>query len=128
MQFDTFANRLRHSLPEGTVLQNPGKGTTTVLWCDGERLCYQRGKSRFYVHLADLHNAYTAHIGGDMTTNDVKAFAPGIFDSRSGGHGCNATVLMLALREMDLAGEIFGRGQRGKPFGVAVRSHSQELL
>jgi hypothetical protein len=118
---DSFARELRVGLPEGTVLNNPGRGTTTVVWCDEERLCYQRGQSRFYVRLSDLHNAYSRHIGKNMTTVDLKAFAPHVFDSSAKGHNCNATVLMLALREMGLASQIFGRGQRGSPFGVTVK-------
>jgi hypothetical protein len=55
MTFDQFVDCFRDAVPEGTVLKNPGGGTTTIRWSDSERLCYQRGGSRFYVSIADLH-------------------------------------------------------------------------
>jgi hypothetical protein len=55
-----------------------------------------------------------------MTTRDLKDLAPGVFDSGAGGHGCNATVLMLALNQMGMATPVWGRGRRGAPFGVTV--------
>jgi hypothetical protein len=55
-----------------------------------------------------------------MTTRDLKDFAPDVYDSAAGGHNCNATVLMLALNRMGLATPVWGRGQRGAPFGVTV--------
>jgi hypothetical protein len=58
-----------------------------------------------------------------MTTSDLKAAWPDVFDSANGGHNCHATVLFLVLGRMGLASEISGRGQRGSPFGVTMREH-----
>lgn len=123
MEFDTFAQRLRASLPEGTKLENPGGGTSTVLWCDGERVSYRRGKSRFYVSLSDLYSAYMHFAGGDVTTRELKDHAPGVFDSTRKGHNCNCTFLFLALQQMGLTEEIWGRGRSGAPFGVTLGNH-----
>jgi hypothetical protein len=120
MTFEEFVKRFTDAVPEGTVFENPGGGTTTIRWSDGERLCYQRGGSRFYVSFADLHFAYLRFTGSNMTTRDLKVFAPGVYDSGAGGHNCNATVLMLALQGMGLATPVWGRGRRGAPFGVTV--------
>lgn len=122
VDLNSFRVRLQTSLPMGTVLPNPGSGTTTIAWCDDERLCYRRGKSLFYVGVRELHEAYVYSMGRDVTTGDLKAHAPHIFDSANRGHNCNCTVLFLALQQMGLVGGIWGRGRRGTPFGVTVRS------
>ncbi len=120
MDFDSFAQLLRESLAEGIVLHNPGGGTSTILWCDTERVCYRRGGSRFYIPLRTLHEAYSRFAGRDVTTRQLKDYSPGVFDSAQGGHNCHGTFLFLALQQMNLAGEIWGRGQAGSPFGVTV--------
>lgn len=120
MEFNSFVLRLGESLPEGTRLNNPGGGTSTVLWQDGKRICYQRGKSRFYVDLADLHAALVRFAGSDVTTGDLKEYAPEIFDSGSGGHNCHCTFFFLALERMGAVDEIWGRGRRGSPFGGTI--------
>lgn len=115
-----FVDRLRSGSSEGTVLQNPGGGTTTIIWYDDERLCYQRGGSRFYVSLDDLFRAYSTFQGSHVTTRKLKDFAPSVFDSTAGGHNCNATVLLLALNRMGLGSPLWGSGRRGSPFGVTL--------
>lgn len=120
MDFDTFAQRLRTSLPEGMVLDNPGGGTSTVMWCDGERVCYQRGELRLYVGLRELHAAYLHFGGKDVTTRQLKDYSPGLFDSDRGGHNCHCTFFFLALQRMGVVGELWGRGQAGSPFGVTL--------
>jgi hypothetical protein len=81
MNFDQFVDRFRHAVPEGTVLENPGGGTPTIRWFDGERLCYQRARSRFCVSFEDLHRAYVRFAGSNMTTRDLKNHAPCVYDS-----------------------------------------------
>jgi hypothetical protein len=120
VDFDRFAQLLRTSLPEGTVLENPGGGTSTILWCDDERVCYRRGNSRFYVGLRDLHSAYVDFAGGDVTTRQLKDHAPAVFDSARKGHNCHCTFLFLTLRQMGVVEEIWGRGQARSPFGVTL--------
>lgn len=120
MDLDTFAGRLKASLPKDLELDNPGRGTSTIMWCDGERVCYLRGKSRLYVAVRDLHAAYTAFAGGDVTARQLKEFAPTVYDSAKKGHNCNATFLFMALQRMGLAGETWGHGRAGSPFGVTI--------
>jgi hypothetical protein len=122
MSLAAFVDCLRRALPEGSVLANPGGGTTTIVWHDRNKLCYMRGESRFYVALEDLYKAYSNFEGSDMSTRDLKAFAPHVFDSNAKGHNCNATVLMLALHRMDASSAIWGRGRPGAPFGVTVKT------
>ena len=120
MTREDFATAMCRSLPAGTVLKNPGRGTSTIVWIDDDRLCYQRGRARFYVFLADLHEAFQEFAGRDATTTDLKKYAPQVFDSAQRGHNCNCTVLFMALQSMGLAGPIKGSGRRGDPFGVRV--------
>ena len=120
MDYKSFAQRVVGGLPPDTVLKNPGKGTSTIVWCDDERLCYQRGGSRFYVDLQALYGAYHHFKGQEVTTSDLKAYAPGVFDSANGGHNCNATVLFLILVQLGMADRIWGHGYRGSPFGVTL--------
>lgn len=120
VNFDEFVRRMRVSLPQGLTMSNPGGGTTTVLSIDESRLCYRRGRSRFCVGLAELYEAFTQHAGKTMSTTDLKASAPAVFDSRHGGHNCHCTVLLLALQRMGLAPGIWGKGRAGAPFGVTT--------
>jgi hypothetical protein len=120
VDFDAFAQLLRGSLPEGLVLDNPGGGTSTIMWCDGERICYRRGNLQLYIGLCDLHSAYLNFAGGDVTTRQLKDYAPGLYDSSAGGHNCHCTFFFQALQQMGVVGEIWGCGHSGSPFGVTL--------
>jgi hypothetical protein len=119
VDFDTFAQLLRDSLPEGLVLENPGGGVSTIIWCDGERVCYQRGDSRLYIELRELHAAYLHFAGGGVTTRQLKDYFPNVFDSDRGGHNCHCTFFFLALQQMGLAGELWGGAA-----WFSIRGHS----
>lgn len=116
-EFD--ASLLRH-FPKGTVLRNPGGGTTTVLQDPGTRFVYRRGKSTLRVRTSDLYAAYKAFRGRRVASPDLKAFAPAVFDSSRNGHSCNCTTLFMILKGMGLATTISGRGVRGDPFWVEI--------
>lgn len=120
MDRDAFLELLRSSIPEGTRMVNPGGGTSTVLWIDSDRVSYQRGQSRFYVSLADLHDAFQRFSGSEVTTRLLKDYSPSVFDSASGGHNCHCTFLFLVLQKMGIVERINGSGRRGAPFGVTI--------
>lgn len=121
MEYDAFVQSLMASLPEGTVMDNPGGGTSTVMWCDGERICYKRGRgSRLYVDLRHLYEGYRQHSGRRMTTNDLKAMNPAVFDTKQNGHNCHCTFLFMALQRMGIVGAIQGAGGAGSPFWVSL--------
>jgi hypothetical protein len=120
MDFTTFSQHLGTSLPKGLVLENPGGGTSTIEWCNDERICYRRGKSAFTVGIKDLYSAFLHFSGGDVSTRQLKEYAPHVFDSARKGHNCHSTFLFLALQRMGLAGEMWGRGRAGSPFGVTL--------
>lgn len=118
-----FVRQLQKRLQPGLVMKNPGKGTSTIDWCDDEQICYRRGDSALYVCLSDLWDAYEEFAGQAITTNDLKGFRPAVFDSKGkpkGGHGCHATLFMLALQEMGIVESLTGKGVRGSPFGITI--------
>lgn len=120
MDLTTFVQRFRASLPPESILPNPGGGTSTIIWCDHERVCYRRGSSRLYINLSDLHAVYIQFAGKDITTRLLKDYAPSLFDSAHNGHNCHCTFFFLALERMNLATGVWGRGQKGSPFGVTI--------
>ncbi len=120
MGYAEFVQLLMTSLPAGLVLGNPGRGTSTILWCNEERICYMRGGLRLYVELTHLYEGYQQHIGRVMTTNDLKVMNPAIFDTKQNGHDCHCTFLFMALRRMGVVNEIQGAGRAGNPFAVSL--------
>lgn len=121
MQYTEFRQRGMSALPPGTILQNPGGGTTTIISYTDTQMVYQRGHSRMYVSLADLHRALEKFLGATVTSSDLKEYAPHVFDSTRGGHSCNCTVFFMVLRAIGLVTSIEGRGRRGSPFQVTIR-------
>ncbi len=120
MDQDGFVELLMARLPEGLVMKNPGVGTSTVMWCDGKRICYKRGDSRLYIDLSELYNAYVQFRGRTVSTNDLKAMAPAVFDSSQDGHNCHCTFFFMALQQMGLVDQVCGEGRPGDPFGVSL--------
>ena len=120
MDFDTFAQLLRDRLPQGLELNNPGAGTSTVMWCDDDRICYRRGKLRLYIGIRDLYEAYLRFSGCELSSRQLKDYAPLLYDSRRNGHNCHCTFFFLALRQMGIVAEIWGTGRAGNPFGVTL--------
>ncbi len=122
MDFETFLQLFLVNLPQGLVLQQPGGGTSSVVWCREGRVCYRRKKWRFHCNVRDLYDTFR-HFTGEVTTRQLKEHAPGVFDKKRGGHDCHCTFFFLALRRMGLAGEIWGGGKAGLPLGVTLAPH-----
>src|SRR5947199_28121 len=120
MTVTDFASLLKQHLAPGLVLDNPGGGTSTVVWCSEERVCYRRGHWPLYVDLQASFEAYQQFNGRSVTTRELKDFAPSVYDSTRHGHDCHCTLLFLALREMGIVETIWGRGRPGAPFGVTI--------
>lgn len=122
MNIQSFSNALAGAVPVGTILQNPGGGTSKVISISNGKIRYVRGSSTMAVPLQSLFDAYSTFRGRTLSSSELKRFAPAIFDSaaRPAGHSCNATFLFLALREMGIVSSIQGRGVAGNPFFVAI--------
>ena len=122
MNFERFVHQLTARLPDGLVMKNLGKGTSTIMWNDGDRVCYKRGGSRLYIHLRRLYDACCHFSGRVVSTTDLKDWKPEVFDSTQNGHSCHCTFLFMALRRMDVIHEISGTGRSGAPFRVTLPS------
>ena len=117
-----FAGKVRQNLPVGTIMKNPGRGTSEVTSYTDTKIAYRRGNSTMYVSLEDLYLAYKKFQGQYVTASDLKSYKPRVFDSsaRPAGHSCNCTFLFLLLNRLGLAGDIQGAGKRGNPFGIRI--------
>ena len=122
MTLPEFVRTLKAGVPVGSTLNNPGGGTSTIIKYSQSFITYRRGKSAIRVSYEALFKAYAAHKGRTVSSSDLKQFAPAVFDSaaRPAGHSCNATLLFIVLRKLDLASDVSGRGVRGDPYHVFI--------
>ena len=117
---------LERNAPIGTVFDNPGGGTSTIIGYGDEKLSYLRRNSTIYVAYADLVSAYSEFRGKRVAAPQLKKFAPRVFDSsaRPAGHSCNCTMLFILFRRIGLAGAIEGGGVRGNPYAARLENES----
>lgn len=122
MTVDEFIRRLQGALPVGSVLQNPGGGTSTILSHSQKFVRYRRRRSSIGVAYESLFGAYAANRSRAVSTSDLKRFEPSVFDTkaRPAGHDCNGTFLFLVLRQLGLSSDIDGSGKKGDPYFVSI--------
>lgn len=122
MTKEQFVSQLIIAIPEGTVFDNPGGGTSTIIKVGDDKLSYKRGKSRISLSYNAIYDVLKLFSGKAMTSNDLKHHNPEVFDSECSGHSCNCTTMFRILERMGLIeGAIQGSGRRGLPFYVLVR-------
>jgi hypothetical protein len=127
MDFTLFAQKFKQTLTVGTILPNPGGGTSEVLHYTDETVIYRRGKSQIRASLRVFHTACERFWGRRMTSSDLRQCFPSTFDSKHSGHSCNCTFLFMALQMMSLVTEIHGEGKKNAPFYVWM-PRADELL
>jgi len=117
---EQFRKQVEQTSPVGTVLKNPGEGTSEITQYSDHNIYYIRGSSTISVSFDDLLSAYSHFRGQRVSSSELRAYAPSVFDSaaRPAGHSCNCTFLMLILGRMNLADDIEGAGVRGDPFAA----------
>lgn len=120
MEYQEFYNRTISVLSVGTVLQNPGGGTTEIIAYTGNNITYKRGNSKIRVSMIDLYGAYNSFCGKTVSSSDLRKHAPRVFDSKKSGHSCNCTTLFMILRAIGIIATIEGKGKRGNPFRVTI--------
>lgn len=122
MELDTFASDIRKAFPVGTVIENPGGGTSTIMYFTETHVSYKRGRSKIAVGFTDLYEAYDRFRGQEVSSTDLRELWPSVFDSaaRPAGHSCNCTFLFCLLEGLRLSGPISGSGVRGDPYLVKV--------
>lgn len=122
MNRQEFESKLKQANPIGSIMTNPGGGTSEIVAFPDGRVSYIRGSSTISVSLDDLYQAYTEFRGRRVSSSDLKSFAPSVFDSaaRPSGHSCNCTFFFLALERASLASDLKGEGVRGSPYSVQL--------
>jgi len=121
IKFIDLANDI---LFEGSVLENPGGGSSRIEGINREKVTYRRGNSLITVRWLDLYNAYKHFKGKQASSTDLRKFAPAVFDSnaRPAGHSCNCTFFFLLMIKMGFAdGDLRGRGVSGSPFALKLK-------
>lgn len=123
MDFSEFKQKVYVSIPKGAILDNPGGGTSIIMSYSSEAVSYLRGNSTIYVSLRDLFDGYIQFKGGHMSSKDLKAVNPRVFDSQASpaGHSCNCTFLFILLQKIGVVTHIQGRGVKGNPFFVILK-------
>ena len=121
-----FVAAVKATFPVGTVIVNPGGGTSTIVGYGDKNVSYLRGNSTITVELIDLYEAYSSFRGQRVSSSDLRVFNPSVFDSaaRPAGHSCNCTFLFRVLERLSLSGPISGSGVRGNPYAVFMHGSS----
>jgi hypothetical protein len=124
VKLNEFVLSLKEAFPVGAVIDNPGGGTSTIAGYSESKVSYVRGQSKITVAFADLHDAYLAFAGKDVSSSQLKTFRASVFDSaaRPSGHNCNCTFLFCVLGQLGLSGTLADSGVRNSPFSVKVRA------
>jgi hypothetical protein len=121
MTRDEFLSKIKGVVAEGSELDNPGRGVSTIVSIGQDKLSYRRKNSRIYLPYGAAIDAISKHKGDTLTSNDLKTLNPSVFDSSRNGHSCNCTLLFCLLEKMGLTdGGIKGSGRRGSPFYVTL--------
>jgi len=122
MNFSSFISSVSNTCPVGTVLNNPGGGTSTIKKITSNNIYYERGNSSITVALLDLFKAYSDYKGKQVSCSDLKKYSPSIFDSKAinPGHDCNCTFLFLVLKEIAIIQTISGAGVCGNPYYISI--------
>ena len=123
MTLDDFQRTLREANPPGTIIKNPGGGTSKITEFTDDRVSYVRGASTISVKVTDLFAAYDAFRGKRVSSTELRQLAPSVFDSsaRPAGHSCNCTFLFGVLERANLSEDFRGEGVRGSPYSVVIR-------
>ncbi len=120
MIIDQFKHKISQVIQVGTIFDNPGKGTSKVIALFNRGILYARGKSVIPLSFQDILDAFEYFNGGRVSSNDLKAYRPTVFDSKKNGHSCNCTFLFMLLKEMGRASEVGGQGVKRSPFFVDI--------
>lgn len=118
MTFEEFVRVLKEKVSVGTVLDNPEKGTSTILPYSSGDICYQRGKSPFSLPLRETFDVYTKYKGKTCTSNDLKEFRPKLFSPKR--HGCNCSFFFMVLHEIGLCSDIRRESHGNSPFCAEI--------
>ena len=111
-------SRAEQAMPPGESWPNPRRGITKIKGYRNGKVSYIHGKSVISVSFTDLFAAYSEFRGKEVTSRDLRGYAPHVFDSnaRPAGHSCNCTFLFGMLTRLKLADGLRGEGKSNRPF------------
>ena len=118
MTYEEFFSKVKSSLSIGKVLPNPGGGTSKILSITEANITYQRGLSPISISVKTLYDLYKKYSGKTVSSTDLKAYLPKIFDQKYNGHPCNCTFFFMVLKEIGVVQRIRGEGKAYHPFYV----------
>jgi hypothetical protein len=118
--YDQFLGELYKKINVGKILDNPGGGTSKIVFMDNNKIVYRRGKSKISIKINDIFEVYEKN-KGNICSNKLKEDKPYIFDSKTNGHSCNCTFIFMIFKEMGVVNKIEGAGVRGNPFYVIIK-------
>lgn len=120
MDRNELRRKIIEKIPIGTIIDNPGGGTSTIITYTEKKVTYQRRNSKIGISFDDLYDAFVAFRGRVLDSTMLKSFKPRVFDSNQNGHSCNCTFLFMVLKELGIVNRINGAGKRGSPFKVHI--------
>jgi hypothetical protein len=122
-----FISTAKKILIAGKKFETPGGGINTIKNVSDNGFSYEKPRkeplkkpSIISVVFVDFYTAYVEFKNKKCSSNDLKEYAPYIFDSKAKegkkGHSCNCTMFFMVLKEMKLIDKIVGKGVKGSPF------------
>lgn len=115
-----FVEDVKKRLIAGTILNNPKKGTSTVVKYEGDVLIYMRGKTKYRVNLIELAKTYENFKGTTVTTSDLGKYNPNVFGKKGTAHACNRSFFLILMQKIGFTKKISGKGRAGDPFRIQL--------
>lgn len=113
--------KLIQNLKIGQEFINPKSGVSVINTISSEYIGYIRGNSTIHFPLEYVDKIYSSYKGNKITTKEIREKYPRVFDSKNGGHSCNATFLFMMYEYLDLTKNgIEGRGVSNHPYYVEL--------
>ena len=122
MKADRFSALIEKLCEEYSHLKYPPFAACRDVAIAESMLRYTRGNSTIRVALSDLAKARAKFRGKRVSSVELRAYMPGVFDSnaRPAGHSCNVTLLFTVLMMLRLGSDVEGLGVRGNPYSIKV--------
>ncbi len=121
----TIKDFFKNKIPVGTILANLGKGTSKIEVYSSDGIKYKRGNSTITLKFNSIYDVWSNFENQDVSSIDLRKFAPRVFDSSKSGHSCNCTFLFMILKESGVINEIKGNGVAGSPYYIHLPSFQE---
>lgn len=113
---------IKDNIKIGDILKTPNHAEKRICSVTDDVIIYEHGRSRVRFFMADIVSAYERFQGNQVSSSDLRKFSPHVFDSKQGGHSCNAIVFQMIMVRCGLTnGDIQGAGRSGNPFYIQLK-------